>query len=171
MVGRTTTNPPNTAFVTQDGKLTREAFRFLQSLNRTTDEIAGGVVVAGDGLTGGGAVTDGLRLSIKPAGVTNAMLRPSAACSVVGRFGNSAGSVADIVAVADNSVLMRRSGQLGFWDSLDGVPIGVRAAAPVVRTEALRIDQAPVAETITATHTITINVNGTRYKIPLVAAP
>ena len=34
----------------------------------------------------------------------------------------------------------------------------------------LRIDKAPVAEAVTCTHTLTINVNGTNYKFPCVAA-
>jgi hypothetical protein len=39
-----------------------------------------------------------------------------------------------------------------------------------IRTDNLRIDKAPVLETITPTHTLTINVNGTNYKLPLVLA-
>jgi hypothetical protein len=39
-----------------------------------------------------------------------------------------------------------------------------------VQMDGLRIDVAPNAETITPTHTITISVNGTNYKIPIVAA-
>jgi len=38
------------------------------------------------------------------------------------------------------------------------------------RCDSFRIDVSPTAETITPTHTITISVNGTNYKIPIVAA-
>lgn len=39
-----------------------------------------------------------------------------------------------------------------------------------VQADGLRLDVTPAAETITPTHTITISVNGTNYKIPMVAA-
>jgi len=38
-----------------------------------------------------------------------------------------------------------------------------------MRADGLRLDLTPTAETITPTHTIIISVNGTNYKIPLVA--
>ena len=58
------------------------------------------------------------------------------------------------------------------------VGIGLGASAPnnkldvagTVQADGLRLDVTPTAETITPTHTITISVNGTNYKIPLVAA-
>lgn len=40
----------------------------------------------------------------------------------------------------------------------------------LLECDTFRINVAPVAETIVATHTVTINVNGTNYKFPLVAA-
>lgn len=40
----------------------------------------------------------------------------------------------------------------------------------LLRTNSFRIDQAPVSEAIVPTHTITINVNGTDYKIAVQAA-
>lgn len=39
-----------------------------------------------------------------------------------------------------------------------------------LRTDALRLDITPTSETITPTHTFTINLNGTDYKVPVVAA-
>lgn len=39
-----------------------------------------------------------------------------------------------------------------------------------VQADGLRLDLTPTAETPTMTHTITISVNGTNYKVPLVAA-
>lgn len=38
------------------------------------------------------------------------------------------------------------------------------------QTGGLRINQAPAAGAITPTHTVTVNLNGTDYKIPVVAA-
>ena len=40
----------------------------------------------------------------------------------------------------------------------------------LLRTDSFRIDQTPTAESLTPTHSITISVNGTSYKIPLQAA-
>lgn len=42
--------------------------------------------------------------------------------------------------------------------------------AGLSRCDSFRIDQSPTAETIVCTHTITISINGTNYKIPAVAA-
>jgi hypothetical protein len=52
--------------------------------------------------------------TIQPNVVTDAKLRTGGACSVVGRSANSTGNVADIAASADNQVLRRVSGALGF---------------------------------------------------------
>jgi hypothetical protein len=46
--------------------------------------------------------------------VTDAKLRTSGACSVVGRSANTTGNVADIASSADDQVLRRASGALGF---------------------------------------------------------
>ncbi len=46
--------------------------------------------------------------------VTNAILRDAGACSVMGRASNSSGDPADIVASADNQILRRAGGALGF---------------------------------------------------------
>lgn len=50
---------------------------------------------------------------------------------------------------------------------ITGAEFDVRTA---FRCDGLRIDQAPTAGTITPTHTLTISLNGTDYKIPCVAA-
>lgn len=52
--------------------------------------------------------------------VTDAKLRVSAATSVIGRFAGTAGDVADITATADNQVLRRTGGVLGFGSIPDG---------------------------------------------------
>lgn len=172
MVQSTTPNPPTTPLIDKNGKVTREWWRFFYNLNRSTSEAAAGEVATGpgSGLQGGGAVADGVSISIAPNGVTNNMLRQSAGNSVIGRFQSSAGDVADITATADNRVMSREGGTLAFRSFINGVSIGPTTAAPLVRTDSFRIDQAPVAETVVCTHTITISVNGTNYKIPLVAA-
>lgn len=53
-------------------------------------------------------------LGIATAGVTNAMLRNSAALSVIGRSANSSGAPADIAAANDGEVLRRSGTALGF---------------------------------------------------------
>lgn len=56
--------------------------------------------------------------------------------------------------------------------------VGINTEAPnnaldvvgTIQADGLRLDLTPTAETITPTHTITVSINGTNYKIPLVAA-
>jgi hypothetical protein len=138
----TTPNPPLTPFgyINASGKITvaPEWWRFLNNLNNTSgDAVAGEVATApGSGLTGGGQVADGVNLSIAAGGVSNAMLRQGQPCSVIGRYGDSTGTVADILAVADNTVLTRdASSQLGFTPYLDGIAIGLHTPAPSITVE------------------------------------
>lgn len=177
MAQPTTPNPPNTPFLTSTGMVSRDWWRFLYNLNRnTTDAAAGEVGTApGSGLEGGGVVADGVNLSIASAGVSNNMLRDSLPTSVIGRFQNTTGTPADIQATDDFRVLTREGGALAFRAFINGVSIGPSTPAPEVNCEDLRcdefrIDQAPVAEVVVCTHTITISVNGSNYKIPIVAA-
>lgn len=172
MVQPTTQNPPNTPFLTSSGMVSRDWWRFLFNLNRSTGEAAAGEVATapGSGLQGGGVVADGVNLSIASGGVTNAMLRDSAGTSIIGRFQGSSGEPADIVATADMRVMSREGGSLAFRSFINGVSIGPSTAAPIVRCDSFRIDQSPVAETVVCTHTITISVDGTDYKIPCIAA-
>ena len=53
--------------------------------------------------------------------VTDAKLRSGTACSVIGRSANTTGNVADIAASADNQVLRRVSGALGFGQITSGM--------------------------------------------------
>lgn len=154
------------------GYLTRTGNNFLQSLVTNTNAAAAGTVTTapGSGLTGGGSVAAGISIGIAVNGVTSAMIRQSAGYSVVGRFAGSTGNVADITATADNRALARQGGVLAFYSYLDGIEIGPNTAAPLVRCDAFRIDQSPTAEVVVCTHTITISVGGTDYKIPIVAA-
>lgn len=56
------------------------------------------------------------------------------------------------------------------WQNNSNVLLASISSAGIGRFAGLRLDVTPTAETITPTHTITISVNGTNYKIPLVAA-
>ena len=161
---------PNAAFVDpQSGRLTREGTRFLFSLNRNTSEAASGEVSTppGSGLDGGGFVADGVTLSIAPNGIENSMLRNSIGTSVIGRFQNSSGDPGDIQAVANDRVLARQGNQLVFTNFLENL---VSLQAGLVQCDELRIDQAPVAETVACTHTAVINLNGVDYKFPCLLA-
>lgn len=159
------TTPPFTRALvdTGTGKLTREGYTFLVTINNNVAQAGSGTVstLPGSGLSGGGAVADGVDLSIANNGVSNAMIRQSVGTSVIGRYAGSAGNVSDIQAVQNGTVLTRQGNILAFTTGLD---------VTSVRTDDFRIDQAPVAETVVCTHTITINVDGTDYKIPIVAA-
>jgi hypothetical protein len=148
---------------TASGRLTREGYAFLVSLNSNVAAAGAGVVTTapGSGLTGGGAVSEGVSLAIGTNAVSNSMIRQSLGTSVIGRFAGTAGNVADIQAVTNGTVLQRLGNQLVFTPDLD---------VTTVRTDSFRIDQAPVAEVVVCTHTITISANGVDYKIPCVAA-
>lgn len=114
--------PPTTRpFVfPQSGVLTREGLTFLIALTSNTSEATAGDVLTptGSGLDGGGAVVDGLTLSIAPFGVENGMIREGMATSVIGRFQGSDGEVADIQATGDNRVLGRFDGILEFRETV-----------------------------------------------------
>ncbi len=157
--------PPPAQFIDlQTGFLTRQANNFLNSITRSSNEAAAGEVATppGSGLEGGGSVADGIDLSIAPNGVTNVMIRESAATSVIGRRQNSAGDVADVIAVANRTVFQRRDDQLAFWPDLD---------VPAVATDALTINDTPAASTATVTHSIPIETDGGTMYILLSNAP
>lgn len=129
-------SPPNAPITTSGLALSPSWYRFFVSLRKGATDAADGEVgtASGSGLEGGGAVSDGVDLAITANGVTSAMLRQSGACSVMGRYANSAGDVADIQATGDNRVLARIGGQLVFTanpvvDSMavDAFSAGVRA--------------------------------------------
>jgi hypothetical protein len=70
-------------------------------------------VASGTGLTGGPITTTGT-LSVATNGITNTLLRDSAALSVIGRSANSTGDPADIAAASDHQVLRRSGTAVGF---------------------------------------------------------
>lgn len=155
---------PTAAFVNPStGVLTRAANNFLNSLVRKSNTADSGEVQTnpGSGLEGGGFVADGIDLSIAPNGVSNAMIRESAGTSIIGRYQNSTGDVADVRAVQNRVVLGRQSDQLAFFPSVD---------VPSVVCDAFRINQAPVAQVVVCTHTVVFNVNGTDYEFPCIPA-
>lgn len=111
---------PQAPFVDpQTGYLTRVGNNYLNNLTLNVNAGAAGSVTTapGSGLSGGGTVADGISLIIAPNGVSDAMIRQSAAYSVIGRAFGTAGNVADITATADNRVLARIGGVLAFWDA------------------------------------------------------
>lgn len=148
------------------GRITPEFYRYLLSLNKTADEAGAGEIVTapGSGLTGGGAVADGVTLALANQGVGDAQLRYGAGTSVIGRAAGSTGQVADIVAANDERVLSREGGTLAFRPYLNGISLGPTSPAPV-RCTTLRIDTAPVAGVPVATHTVEVNLNGSLYKL------
>ena len=97
-------------------------------------------LTAGTGLSGGGDGTANRSVSIATAGVTSAMLRNSAAVSVLGRSANSSGVPADIAAGTDGHYLRQVSSALAFGPILDGHIPGT-----VARTSALSIAANQVA--------------------------
>lgn len=70
-------------------------------------------IATGSGLTGGPITSTGT-ISVDTNGITDALFRQSAGLSLVGRFANSTGNVADITAGTDNQVLRRSGTSIGF---------------------------------------------------------
>lgn len=70
-------------------------------------------VSSGTGLTGG-PITGAGTLSVATNGITDTLIRQSAAYSVVGRSGSTTGNVADISAASDYQVLRRSGTSIGF---------------------------------------------------------
>lgn len=163
--------PPNTPLIDSRGRVTPEWYRYLVNLNRTSSDASSGEVVAGSGLSGGGVVASGVTLSVATGGITSAMLRPSAALSVIGRQFNTSGAPVDIAADADNRVLSREAGLLAFRGFINGVSIGPATAAPRVRTDSLELTDTPPASTATVTHSIPIETGAGTYHILLSSTP
>lgn len=167
-------NPPLTPFVdVSSGVLSKEGWRFLYSLNRNTSEASTGEVLTpvGSGLTGGGFVANGITIGIAAGGVTNEMIRNGLPTSVIGRFQNSNGDVADIQATANDRVLARQSNQLVFTNFLDAISIGTNAAAPLVRTDVLELTAAPASSIATVTHSIPIETASGTFYVLLSSTP
>lgn len=97
-------------------------------------------LTASGGLTGGGTGAADRSVSIATAGVTSAMLRDSAALSVLGRSANSTGVPADIAAGTDGLYLHQVSGVLGFSAILDAELPGT-----IMRTSAISVATGQVA--------------------------
>ena len=147
--------PPNVPRVDSRGLLTPSWYRFFAGQEKQGNAAAAGEVAAGAGLTGGGPVSSGATLAVATGGVTSAMLRDSAATSVIGRFQNSTGQPADIVAGADDRVLTRKAGQLAFRDNVDLV---------TVTTDNLAFTAAAVvAAAVPSTHKIAVKASGVTY--------
>jgi hypothetical protein len=70
-------------------------------------------VASGTGLTGGPITSTGT-LSVATNGITDTLLRDSAALSVIGRSANTSGDPADIAAASDHQVLRRSGTAIGF---------------------------------------------------------
>jgi hypothetical protein len=153
-------NPPNTPIVA-NLTISREWWRFFNSLNQTANAATEGSVTTdpGSGLSGGGQVSGGISIRIANNGVTNGMIRQSAGTSVIGRAFGSAGNVADITADANNRVLSREGSQLAFRSFINGVSIGPSTAAPLVRADAFETTQTPTASAATTTHRIPIETD------------
>jgi hypothetical protein len=151
--------PSRTPLVNDDGTLNSVWYSYFVNLGKKTDAAGAGEVVAGDGLEGGGTVSGGVTLAIGDGAVTNQMLRNGAACSVIGRGGNTQGDVADIQATADGRVLARRGGQLAFYNAIELTTITVGN---------LRVTPAATVSVATlSTHKVPIRCNGVDYFILL----
>jgi hypothetical protein len=149
--------PPNVPLVDSRGLLTPSWYRFFAGQEKQGNAAAAGEVAAGAGLTGGGPVSSGATLAVATGGVTSAMLRDSAATSVIGRFQNSTGQPADIVAAANGRVLTRAGDQLAFRDNVDLVDITV---------DNLKFTGTAVVSAATpSTHKIAVTIGGVAYSL------
>lgn len=158
--------PAKTPLVDERGLMNPPWYRFFVSLLGGANVAAAGDIATppGSGLEGGGTVAEGVTLSIASDGVTDAMLRPSAACSVIGRYLNSAGNPADIQAGANFRVLSREGDVLAFRNTINGVSIGTVTAAPLVRAVAFESTATPAVSAVTTDCTIPIvTASGIKY--------
>lgn len=142
------------------GRIDPQFYRYLIGLSKTATEAGAGEIATapGSGLTGGGAVADGVNLALADQGVTNAKLRYGAGCSVIGRSAGSTGAEADISAVVDGAVLQRKAGVLVFDPAL---------MCSSVETDSLKLTGTATAGTPTATFTTNITIGSTVYKVLL----
>lgn len=124
-------------------------------------------LTAGNGLTGGGqlsadrsfAVGAGTGITVNADdvaittnGVTDSLLRQSAALSVVGRSANSTGNVADIAASSDGDVLRRSGTTLGFGTvATAGIANGAVTGAKIVQSGTIDVGAADLTTTGTIT--------------------
>jgi hypothetical protein len=132
-------------------------YRFFAGQEKQGNAAAAGEVAAGAGLTGGGPVSAGATLAVATGGVTSAMLRNSSATSVIGRFQNSTGQPADIVAGANGRVLTRAGDQLAFRDNVELV---------TVTTDNLAFTGTAVVSAATpSTHKIAVTIGGVAYSL------
>lgn len=81
-------------------------------------------IAAGTGLTGGGTLATDRTIAVATDGITDTLLRNSAALSVIGRSANSTGDPADIAAGTDGHVLRRSGTTLGFGTLASGAFAG-----------------------------------------------
>lgn len=154
--------PARTPLVDREGRINPEWYRYLVSLNRTADSAAAGEVVGGDGLDGGGSVSAGVTLSLAAGGVENGNIRDALSCSVIGRFQNSAGTVADIQATGNRRVLARIGDQLVFT----GAP-----SVPTLEVDTLRLTDTAASSTAAVSHSVPVTVDGTVFYMLLSATP
>jgi hypothetical protein len=79
--------------------------------------------------------------------ITDVRLRDSAAVSVIGRSGGTSGDPGDIVAAADNDVLRRSAGVVGFG-TLDAASIGSGSLPDIRIDNNITVDEPGIAATI-----------------------
>jgi microcystin-dependent protein len=121
-----------TGALTANGGINATITGTSSSANQLTN--AANIAATGDinwNVNFNGATNQTAEATIQPNVVTDAKLRTGGACSVVGRSANSTGNVADIAASADNQVLRRVSGALGF----STIPTGCIADDAVTDTK------------------------------------
>lgn len=149
---------PRVPIIEADGTVNPDWYRYFASLEKSATDAAAGEVLGTDGLTGGGPISEGAELSLADGGVTNEKLRDGLGTSVIGRFQNSTGDVADIQATADRRVLGRVGGLLVFT---------AHPEAESIEIDELRLTGAPSASASTTTHKLAIEADGTTYYLLL----
>jgi hypothetical protein len=98
---------PREPIIDQKGNINASWYRFFAQFERDFNESG---PVAGSGIS-----VSGETVSIASNGVSNAMLRDSLGCSVIGRAIGSTGDPGDIIATANDRVLMRSGDVVGFF--------------------------------------------------------
>lgn len=131
----------------------------------------------------------GAQLHIVAPSATKGLIVQGAASTTIAEFQDSGGNIAVLISVNGAAVFNEQGADADFriegdtdvnllFGDASTDRLGIGTATPnskldvvgTIQVDGLRVDVTPTAETPSMTHTFTVSLNGTNYKIPVVAA-